>query len=149
MEQELRQKFGPCGLLCEKCFAYYNGPIQKHATELKKNLGNFTPFANRFVSLLNEPAFTKYKDFDELLTLFGKGNCKGCRTQECKLFSACKVIDCHKTQGVDYCFQCKSYPCQNTGFDDNLTHRWININNRILEIGLNRYYNEIKLKARY
>jgi hypothetical protein len=149
MDNELKEKFGPCGLLCEKCFAYHEGSIQKHASQLMKSLGNFTPYANRFVSLLNEPGFKNYKNFEEILALFEKGNCKGCRTQQCKLFKACKVKDCHITQGVDFCFQCEKFPCINTGFDEHLKHRWLSINNKIRAIGLNSYYNEIKNKSRY
>jgi len=150
MEQNtLMEKFGPCGLLCEKCFAYEKGSIKYHAGQLKDSLGDFDIYARRFVTLLEEPVFSKYKEFKELLDLFSHGSCKGCRKQDCHLFKTCGVKQCYKDKKVDYCYQCNDFPCNNTGFDENLNHRWLLINERIREIGLESYYNEIKDKPRY
>lgn len=149
MENDLLHKFGPCGLLCEKCFAFEWGPIKEHAKELKHNLGEFDNYAKRFTTLLNEPVFSKYPIFKEFLNLLSVTSCKGCREQECHLFSGCKVRECYKAKGVDYCFQCPEFPCGNTGFDENLEQRWLKINNKIREIGVENYYNEVKDKPRY
>jgi hypothetical protein len=149
MKNDLTGIFGPCGLLCEKCFAFNNGQIKYHAEKLKADLGDFDIYAKRFVSLLDEPVFSKYPDFKELLNLLSSGNCQGCRKQECHLFRDCKVRHCYKDKKVDYCFQCKSFPCDHTGFDDNLNQRWLKINQRIREVGLDNYYNEVKDKPRY
>lgn len=149
MATDLKSKFGPCGLLCEKCYAFEDGPINYHAKQLFENLGQFDTYAKRFVTLLNEPKFEKYKDFKEMLQLFASNNCKGCREEQCHLLTNCKVRDCYKQKGIDYCFQCNCFPCNNTGFDDNLQNRWITINMRIKEIGIENYYNEIRDKPRY
>ncbi len=149
MDTTLNNKLGPCGLLCEKCFAFDQGPIQYNAEQLQKHLGNFDLYAKRFVGLLDEPIFGKYQDFKEFLNLLSSKNCKGCRKQECHLFKNCKVRECYKIKNVDYCFQCLEFPCENTGFDENLRQRWLKINRRIQEIGLENYYNEIKDKSRY
>ena len=149
MQHDLIDKFGPCGLLCEKCFAYVNGPIRYHAEQLKNNLGEFENYASRFVTLLDEPVFGKYPDFKALLDLMASNNCNGCRKQECHLFRDCKVKQCYKDKGVDYCYQCADFPCNQTGFDENLHKRWLKINQKIREVGLENYYSEIKDKPRY
>jgi hypothetical protein len=149
MQQDLLDKFGPCGLLCEKCFAYDKGPIYYHAEKLKQNLGEFDNYANRFATLLDEPKFANYPVFKEFLSLLSSSNCKGCRKQDCHLFSSCKVKDCYKEKKVDFCFQCTDFSCDHTGFDENLEKRWLKINYRIREIGLENYYDEIKDKPRY
>lgn len=149
MQNNYNDKFGPCGLLCEKCFAFQSGQIRHHAQGLKDCLGNFDNYAKRFTTLLSEPAFEKYPDFKELLTLLAAGNCQGCRKQECHLFKNCNVKNCYKVQKVDYCYQCELFPCENTGFDTNLKQRWLNINKRIRAVGLENYYNEIKDLPRY
>lgn len=149
MKNNLIDKFGSCGLLCEKCFAFNNGQIKYHAEQLKYNLGDFDNYAKRFVSLLNEPIFEKYADFKEMLNLFSSNNCQGCRKQECHLFKDCNVRLCYKEKGLDYCFECEDFPCDNTGFDENLKKRWLNINQQIREKGIENYYNEIKDKPRY
>lgn len=149
MESELPNKFGPCGLLCEKCFAYNKGSIRFHAEMLRNDLGAFDNYAKRFVTLLDEPAFSKYPEFKEFLYLISTVNCNGCRKQECHIFVGCKVKECYKAQKVDFCFQCKDFPCDNTGFDVDLKERWIRINNKIRESGLEKYYSEVKDKPRY
>jgi len=149
MSTEYLDKLGPCGVLCEKCFAYDQGPIKFHAEQLKSHLGKFDIYAKRFVELLEEPAFDKYPEFKELLNYFTSVECKGCRKEQCKLFIDCKVRDCHKVQGVDFCFQCPEFPCMNTGFDKHLYKRSVQINLRIKEIGIERYYEEVKNEPRY
>lgn len=140
---------GPCGLNCSKCFAFWDGKIQKLSSELKENLGNFDIYAQRFVNLLNEPVFQKYPDFKEMLNHFANVKCKGCRKDECKLFTSCKVKQCSKDHSVDFCFQCTGFPCQKHGFDEHLENRWISIQNKMKEKGVEDYYNEIKDLPRY
>jgi hypothetical protein len=140
---------GPCGINCQKCFAFKNGNINLHSQALKENLGNFQVYASRFVYLLDEPTFKKYPDFKEMLDYFATANCLGCRKQECHLFKSCNVRKCHKEKSVDFCFQCDEFPCNKTGFDTHLEQRWIKINQRLKEIGVENYYDEIKDKPRY
>lgn len=149
MQQNPTDKFGPCGLLCEKCFAFVNGPIHLHANQLKNALGDFDLYAKRFVTLLNEPVFEKYAEFKEVLSLPSSTQCLGCRKQECHLFRDCNVRLCYKEKEVEYCYECKDFPCNHTGFDDNLKQRWITINQKIRTTGLESYYDEVKDKPRY
>ncbi|HCT30629.1 MAG TPA: hypothetical protein DIW31_07810 [Bacteroidales bacterium] len=149
MYNKALEYLGPCGINCQKCFAYSNGSIKNHSENLLKNLGNFDIYAKRFTELLNEPVFNKYSDFKEMLEYFASGNCKGCRKQECHLFKSCNIRNCHKEKSVDFCFQCKEFPCNNTGFDEHLRKRWQSINLRMKEIGPESYYNEIKDNPRY
>ena len=142
-------KLGPCGINCSKCFAFSKGNIKQLSTELKENLGNFDVYANRFVELLDEPAFSKYPEFKIMLDHFIKAECKGCREDKCKLFTACKVKQCSKDHSVDFCFQCSEFPCNNHGFDKHLEKRWLKINLKMKEIGVGNYFDEIKNLTRY
>jgi hypothetical protein len=146
---DLKDKIGPCGLLCEKCFAFQHGSVQHHAEQLKNHLGNFDGYALRFSKLLNEPRFDLYPAFNDFLSYLSIGNCQGCRKQQCHLFSDCKVNQCYKDKNVDFCFQCDEFPCQHSGFDENLKLRWLKINERIRTVGLESYYDEVKDKPRY
>jgi hypothetical protein len=147
--EQIKTRLAPCGLHCGKCFAFIDGDIKKLSTQLKENLGNFDIYAARFVELLNKPAFENYPGFKELLSLFSSVECRGCRKEKCKIFKDCKVRNCSEEKGVDFCFQCPDFPCSNTGFDEHLNKRSVNINIRIKEIGVENYYNEIKDKPRY
>lgn len=147
--QNILNTLGPCGINCQKCFAFNNGNIKKNSEALKNDLGNFEVYAKRFSELLDAPIFNKYQDFKEMLDYFASANCLGCRKQECHLFKSCNVRVCHKTKSVDFCFQCDEFPCNHTGFDEHLQQRWLKINQRMKEIGVENYYNEIKDKPRY
>lgn len=106
-------------------------------------------YAERFAELLDEPKFSKYSDFKEFLTILSSGNCSGCRKEQCKLFKSCNVRGCSEVKHVDFCFQCEEFPCNKTGFDEHLYNRHISINNRMKELGIESYYEEIKDLPRY
>jgi hypothetical protein len=146
---EILEKLGYCGIHCGKCFAFSNGSIKEYSTKLMESLGNFDVYAERFSELLDEPKFVHYKEFKDLLAYFSSENCRGCRIEGCKIFNSCKVRDCAIENQVKFCFQCKSFPCENTGFDEHLRQRWININLKMKEIGVEAYYETIKNVPRY
>jgi hypothetical protein len=145
----IKERIAPCGLHCGKCFAFHKSAIKELSKGLKNELGNFDVFAERFVDLLNEPVFKKYSDFKELLNYFSSVECKGCRNENCKLFKNCKVRECYKEKKVDFCYQCNDFPCNDTGFDQHLYKRFVEINLKIKSIGIENYFGEIKDKLRY
>ncbi len=147
--EQIKLRLAPCGLHCGKCFAFKKGDIAEYSQRLKESLGEFSIYAKRFVDLLDEPAFGKYTEFEELLNLLANPTCGGCRIENCFLYKDCNVRDCHINEKVDYCFECSKFPCSETGFDDHLLKRSIKINRRMKEIGVVNYYNEIRNKPRY
>ena len=146
---EILNRLAPCGIHCGECFAFKGGDISEHSKRLKGSLGNFDVYAERFVELLEEPVFMKYPAFKEMLAYFSEAKCSGCRNEQCKLFKDCRVRACSEKKGVDFCFECDEFPCNNTGFDEHLNKRSVAINKRIKEIGVEAYYEEVKGKARY
>jgi hypothetical protein len=84
-----------------------------------------------------------------MLDYFSKVECRGCRKERCRLFKSCKVRDCTERRGVDFCFQCPDFPCHDTGFDEHLYKRYLEINRRMKETGPDRYYREVKDTPRY
>lgn len=145
----IKKRLAPCGLHCGKCFAFADGDISIYSRQLKESLGNFDVYAARFVDLLNEPIFLKYPEFKDFLIHLSSGSCNGCRAEQCKLFESCHVRACSEAKNVDFCFQCNEFPCSQTGFDEHLYSRHVNINERMKEIGVERYYDEIKNMTRY
>ena len=145
----IKNRLSPCGLHCGKCFAFVDGDIKNYSQKLKESLGDFDIYAERFVDLIDEPVFNKYQDFKALLNYFATVDCAGCRKEKCKIFKNCKVRDCHEKREVDFCFQCSDFPCKNTGFDQHLHQRSVDINRRMKELGVENYYNEIKDNPRY
>ena len=149
MNQKINDTIAPCGLNCAKCFARNGGSIQILSKELQKNLGDFDVYAERFSELIDEPAFKEYPSFKKMLAYFAEGNCNGCRNEQCKLFKQCGVRACHQEKEIEFCFECGEFPCNKTNFDIHLKNRWVKINERILKVGITKYYDEIKDKPRY
>ncbi len=143
---DIKKTLAPCGLNCAKCQAYAEGDIRHHATELKRLLGSFDTYAERFSRFL--PVFKNYPAFKELLAQFSRANCNGCRQGDCK-YPNCGVAKCYKDKGVDFCFQCSEFPCEKSNFDPNLYERWIKMNNRMKELGVEAYYEETRDQPRY
>ena len=143
---ELLDILAPCGLNCRKCFACTKGEISFHAKEMEKHLGNFVIYAERFSTFL--PEFKNYPSFKKMLDYFATPDCKGCRQGTCKNPN-CGVVICYNEKKVDFCFQCDDFPCNKTNFDTHLEKRWIKMNKRMKEIGVEAYYEESKRKCRY
>lgn len=101
-DQIIKKHIAPCGLHCGGCFAFNGGNIQKHSNKLAKSLGNFDVYAQRFVTLLDEPTFENYQSFKAMLHYFSEAKCNGCREQACALFKSCHVRDCYSEKGVDF-----------------------------------------------
>lgn len=145
---DIKERLAPCGLHCGQCFAFHQGEIHKASLTLQKYLGNFEPYAKRF-SVLLHPVFQKYPDFKEFLDYLASSECKGCRKEECKFYSNCRVRHCSAEKQIDFCCQCPDFPCSNTGLDDNLYQRHVAINEKIQKTGAEAYYQEIKDIPRY
>jgi hypothetical protein len=136
-------------LSCEKCFAFSGGDVRLHSLKLKEKLGHFGPFAKRFETLLDDPVYSKYPAFAAMLEHFATESCHGCRNEICKLFKTCGVRPCHEARNVDFCFQCDEFPCDKTGFDENLRVRWVAMNRRMQEVGVEEFYAETRDHPRY
>jgi Protein of unknown function (DUF3795) len=144
--EEIKKILAPCGLNCMKCQAYAEGDIKGHATALKMLLGSFDSYAKRFSKFL--PVFKNYPAFKEILHQFSQANCNGCRKGDCK-YPNCGVAMCYKQKDIDFCFQCVDFPCEKSNFDPNLHERWIRMNRRMKEMGVEAYYEETKDQPRY
>ena len=129
----VKERLAPCGLHCGKCFAFHDGEIHEAAVRLRKYLGNFAPYAQRFAVQL-DPVFERYPDFALLLDYLADASCGGCRVEKCKFYKNCN---------------CPEFPCGHTGLDENLCQRHVAINQRIAEIGPEAYYDDVKDSPRY
>ena len=144
--RDILKNLAPCGLNCKKCLAFSDGEIKDHSKKLKDLLGDFDRYAERFSSFL--PVFKNYHQFKELLSFFTQADCTSCRNGKSK-YPNCGVTKCYREKGVDFCFQCDEFPCEKTNFDPDLLRRWIQMNNRMKEIGVEAYFQEAKDLPRY
>jgi hypothetical protein len=143
---KILEELAPCGLNCSTCVFNSNGKIKKLSSSLQKCFGFFDNYAKNFSNF--QPVFANYPNFKKLLEFLSKVECDGCRSGKCNN-PDCRVLRCHSKKDVDFCFQCEEFPCDNTKFDDDLKTRWIQMNKKMKEIGVKRYYQEIKEAPRY
>ena len=143
---ELLRLIAPCGLLCYTCDAMKNGVINELAKKLLYVLDSYASFLESSPSA--RPISGKYKDFQEVLKYFAGVKCNGCREDRC-LNSNCIVPECTKKQDIYFCYECKEFPCNKTGFSDGLKEKWIRKNNKIKAIGIEKYFDEEKNLSHY
>ncbi|ATW25089.1 DUF3795 domain-containing protein [Candidatus Formimonas warabiya] len=143
---EIVNKIAACGLDCSRCADYENGEIKKLSRRLQGLLKGYERLA--LIKAKTNPAFEGFKDFQELLNIFAGASCGGCSSQNVKCPIDCHAKTCHKEKKVDFCFQCDEYPCERQ-FEGKMRERWMERNNRMREIGVERYYEEQSKMPRY
>lgn len=78
--------------------------------------------------------------------------CEGCRGPlDAHWSSDCKMMLCAKERGLQYCFQCKDFPCTNVNEfgSDGISHHKKTVENskRMKEIGIEAWIAEQKRKG--
>ena len=74
--------------------------------------------------------------------------CHGCRSDKRSYFckNECKMVDCAKARGIDFCVECDEYPCEELrNFKELRPHRielWEN-QKRISDVGYARWFEEM------
>jgi hypothetical protein len=144
--EDIVKRLAPCGLDCARCADYDKGEIKELSLKLSSLLRNY----GRVAKLKSDgvPAFANYPQFEEILTLLSNGSCGGCRSENLRCPIDCRAPTCHKEKGVDFCFQCSEYPCENPT-DRRLIDRWKQRNDRMKEIGVVQFYEEQSKLPRY
>lgn len=146
LKSEILETLAPCGLNCRKCIYNSNGEIRELSSRLKERLGNFAPYAERFS--IGTPVLRGYKEFHDILDFMSEGDCRGCRHGGCK-FPGCNVLSCTSGKGIDFCYQCSEFPCERSGLQGGLKERWIRMNSRMKESGVEGYYKDSMNEPRY
>jgi hypothetical protein len=143
---EIVRRLAPCGLDCSRCVDYEDGEIRRLALRLLELLGNYERLALMKADF--DSAFKHYSEFRTLLTRFSEASCGGCRSDHARSPVQCSVRACYREEGVDFCFQCKTYPCEK-GLSGLSGERWKKMNDRMQELGVEAYYDEQAKKPRY
>lgn len=128
---------------------YFNGTLVRAAKRL-------LILAGRSGSLSLIAKGSNACDFDE----FMKGlrwlasqelPCKGCRFEGgWSWWPDCPVRDCVIEKGIEFCHQCRDFPCKKLKEGPLLANKWaiVETNNQIKSIGLERHIEKLKEKYR-
>jgi hypothetical protein len=145
-KSEILKHLAPCGLDCGRCFMYKHGPIGESARSLKQALQGFEKMAQRMQD--RTPVMAEYGAFSRVLDLLTQAACIGCRQGGASL-PFCATSTCFKEKQVDFCYECREFPCLRNKYPDSFAKRWQENNKRIQAIGLKQYYEEQLKKPRY
>lgn len=143
---EVVSRLAPCGLDCERCVMCATGRVKTLATELADALRGFESMASRVADRL--PSLREYSHFAEILGFFARVDCQGCRSGGPQL-PFCAARTCYREQGVDFCFQCGEYPCERNAYPEAMAKRWLSMNDRMREVGVEEFYKESLARPRY
>jgi len=134
----------PCGLNCRRCAEYEKGEIRQSSEKLLALLGNYQRIAS--IKEKTKPTFAAYQQFVDILNVFAQAPCGGCRSEENYCPVNCAAKTCHREKEVDFCFQCSAFPCDKqipTG------ERWLKMNERMREVGVEQFFAEQSKLPRY
>jgi hypothetical protein len=56
---------------------------------------------------------------------------------------------CHQEKQVDFCYECKDFPCDHTNFDDRLYTNFVKLNEKIKKTGIEAFYEKSRTSPRY
>jgi hypothetical protein len=143
---DIVERLAPCGLDCGRCVMCGHGRVKDLATDLGEALEGFEKMAPRVADRV--PCLGEYESFAAILAFFSGAECTGCRAGGSQL-PFCAARTCFRERGVDFCFQCADYPCERNSYPENLAERWRSYNDRMREVGVERFYQESLKSPRY
>lgn len=138
----------PCGLDCGRCVMCSHGKVAENARAIRGVLGpNFARYAAFLQDM--QPALVHYPAFAELLDAMAEGCCEGCRDREMPCHASCRVPECTRAHGVDWCGLCPDFPCTGTGLPERLVEKWREANTIIRDAGVDAWLRELAERPRY
>jgi len=144
---EILKHLAPCGLDCWRCADFEGGEIQTVSVRLKELLGDYGRVAALKSGSNHE--FAGFAAFQSMLESLAQGPCGGCRSDRVTCPLDCLARTCSREKGVDYCFQCPSYPCEGQFAGMPLRKRWMQLGDRMKQIGVEAFYEEQLSTNRY
>ncbi|WP_245537643.1 DUF3795 domain-containing protein [Sediminispirochaeta smaragdinae] len=143
---EILGKLAPCGLDCSCCASFKGGPIARQSRTLLEALGDYQRMAQKMTAFF-EP-FAHFDSFQEILRFFADAKCDGCRSGGSR-YPDCAAKSCFKEMKVDFCGECKEFPCSRNRYNEDLHKRWLANGEFIRTKGIESFYDMQAGKPRY
>ncbi len=149
IKDEILNSVAPCSMFCSTCTACKYGKISNHSKELLQLLEGHEEFLEKNLKKQYIHKLEEFKLFSQKLKKYAYPKCDGCRkgrANGCSIKN-CFIPECAKEHNVDFCADCKEFPCNKVNksiFKESTIQKWLNGNNKIRETGINNYYNEGK-----
>ena len=155
-QEKLLDRIAPCSLLCYTCTGFRDGPVSACAGQLSVYLEGFCEMRATYLSEDARKAWrSQFDEFHNTLKHMSGGSCPGCRKGPGPgCIHNCFIPDCAKAHGVDFCAECKEFPCREAADffaarDGRLRHAWEDGNRRLQELGAEAYFKEKEHTSHY
>lgn len=157
MDREtMREHVAPCSLLCYTCPGYKDGAIAACARKLCSYFDGYYDFNDAHMPAQHRSRLESFAAFHARLEGYTKRSCPGCRNHPqpgSGCIEGCVIPSCTKAQGIDFCAECRDFPCDrvDAAFGSNAVIRadWLRGSERIRAVGLAQYYDEKKDVSHY
>lgn len=144
--QELLRLIAPCGMTCGTCSGYVRGSVVTYSRKLRQSLEGFASLAEQFASFRS--VFRHYPAFEEVLRELAAGACEGCRSGA-QPKPGCFVAPCVRSKGIDWCWQCDEFPCENVHYSARGREIWLSANQTMARIGVAAYWAQVSNLPHY
>lgn len=154
VSEEILSNIAPCSMFCTTCTACKYGKISYHAKELLHLLEGHEEFLDKNLRKEYRHKLDEFKIFRKKLNKYAYPKCGGCRTgraEGCSIKN-CFIPKCAEEHGVDFCADCSKFPCNkvnDTIYKKTTIKKWLEGNEKIKKIGIEKYYEEYKDKSHY
>lgn len=147
---DILDAIAPCAFCCYTCSAMKGGAIATSAKTLRKYLTGYYEFCKQN---LPRKYKAKVKALTEELENMSDRPCGGCRggaNSHCCIPN-CFILTCTKAHAVDFCGECKDFPCSRAEsfFKGATLTEWKNNNERIKNFGAEAYYTYATSRSHY
>lgn len=153
-KSEILNSVAPCSMFCSTCTACKYGEISNHSKELLRLLEGHEEFLEKNLKKQYINKLEEFRIFSKKLKKYAYPKCDGCRNGRANGCSIknCFIPECVKEHNVDFCADCKEFPCNKVNksiFKESIIQKWLNGNNKIREVGINNYYNDCRSIPHY
>lgn len=152
--EKILTAIAPCSLCCYTCPAMKGGVIEETSAKLHHYMEGYYDFCKNVLPEEMRAKAEKIKEFTGRLEKQSHPSCNGCRdnTHGKCCISGCFILECTQGHGVDFCAECNEFPCNKLTtdiFNPTVIAEWHRGNERIREVGIEQFYEEITSRSHY
>ena len=153
-KKQILDAIAPCSLCCYTCPGKKNGIIANTAKTLCHYFEGYYDFNRENLPERHQAYTEKMRQFTDQLEKQSNPTCNGCRdnTHGKCCIKGCFILECSLNHEVSFCAECKEFPCNKLTtdiFNPIVIAEWKKGNERIREVGIERFYEEITARSHY
>lgn len=135
-KENILMAIAPCSMFCSTCTGCRYGEVSYRTKELLKLLDGHEEFLEKNLKEEYSYKLEEFKIFRKKLAKYAHPKCGGCRFDKSTLccIANCPIPACVKEHEVDFCADCKEFPCSKINgntFKKETIAKWLNAIKRL------------------